>query len=62
MKIKRTINRSFEIELYDEDGKQYIHLSTDGASGCKYLISDTMEIGERVADYIYDYYMQDAEE
>lgn len=49
------VNRTFTVEMYVENGVQKVHISTDGASGCNYIIYDIDDVGQLVANYIKDY-------
>ena len=56
------INREFVVELYEEEGVQKIHLSTDGSSGTSYELESLDDIGELVTDYVKDYENEENQE
>lgn len=56
MKIKKPVNLNLEIELYEEDGKQYIYMTTPDATGVKYEITDTKQLGTLAGDFIHECY------
>lgn len=45
-----------ELELYkDENGNNFIYLSNENGSGCKYPVRTTEEIGKKVIEYFENY-------
>ena len=45
-----------ELELYkDENGNNFIYLSNENGSGCKYPVRAAEEIGEKVTEYFENY-------
>ena len=48
---------NIEIELYREDGQDYVYLSNDGSSGCKYKYGSREELKKHINDYIDDLFV-----
>ena len=45
-----------ELELYkDENGNNFIYLSNENGSGCKYPVRTAEEISEKVTEYFENY-------
>lgn len=45
---------NFEIEIYEENGKQYLYMSNDGSSGVKVEVKTKEEIKQYINEYIED--------
>lgn len=45
---------NFQIEVYEKDGKQYLYMASDGASGVKVEVKTKEEIKEYINEYIAD--------
>lgn len=43
---------NIEVELFREDGQDYVYISNDGSSGCKYKYDSREELKDYVNDYI----------
>ena len=56
METKKAINLNLEIELYSEEGKQYIYMTSPDATGVKYEVTDTKHLRKLVADFIEECY------
>ena len=50
-----------DVELYQEDGENYIYIANDGSSGCKYKLTNIHDIGKFI-EYYVDNYIIDEEE
>ena len=50
-----------EVELYQEDAENYIFISHNGSSGCKYKVSDIHDIGKSVEFYVNNYLTSEEE-
>lgn len=47
---------TLELELYkDENGDDFIYISNESSSGCKYPVRTEKEIGKRIMEYLEDY-------
>lgn len=47
---------TLELELYkDENGDDFIYISNENSSGCKYPVRTAEEIGKRVTEYFKNY-------
>ena len=45
-----------ELELYkDENGDNFIYISNENSSGCKYSVRTAEEIGNKVTEYFKNY-------
>lgn len=50
-----------DVELYQEDGENYIFISHNGSSGCRYKISDIGDIGKHMEFYVTNYLITEEE-
>jgi len=48
---------NIEIELYREQGQDYVYLSNDGSSGCKYKYDSKEELKKHINNYIDDLFV-----
>lgn len=48
---------NIEIELYSENGQDYVYLSNDGSSGCKYKYDSKEELKKHINNYIDDLFV-----
>ena len=47
---------TLELELYkDKNGDDFIYISNENSSGCKYPVRTAEEIGKKVTEYLEDY-------
>lgn len=47
---------TLELELYkDEDGGNFIYISSENSSGCEYSVRTAEEIGNKVTEYFKNY-------
>ena len=49
------IERTYEVEIYSENGETKVYISADGASGCKYKVDSPADVGKCLADYISNF-------
>ena len=49
---------NIEIEIFKEEGKNFVYLSNDGSSGCKYEFIDEGHLQRLVADYVVNCYRE----
>ena len=49
------IERTYEVEIYSENGETKVYISADGASGCKYKVNSPAEVGKCLEDYIENF-------
>lgn len=54
-------NINFEIEVYKENGRNYVFLSHNGSSGCKYEFTDEKQLKEIVGNYVQNSYLDEKE-
>jgi hypothetical protein len=45
---------NFQIEVYEQDGKQYLYMASDGSSGVKVEVKTKEEIKQYINEYIAD--------
>lgn len=50
-----------DVELYQEDGENYIFISHNGSSGCRYKVSDIHDIGKSIEFYVSNYLVGEEE-
>lgn len=60
-KIKNLIDEQIEMELYNDNGEQWLWLCTENSSGAKYRVKTFADIGVCVADYVRCYLSTDKE-
>ena len=49
---------NIEIEIFREGDKNFVYLSNDGSSGCKYQFADEGHLQRLVADYVVNCYKE----
>ena len=51
---KKIMFMHLEIETYQKNGKKYVFIAADGASGCEYEYKDDIDFAEIVGEYASD--------
>lgn len=47
--------RTYIVEVYKENGNTMVHISAEGASGCKYKVHNPQDVGYLVGEYIENF-------
>lgn len=53
------IEQEFTFEIYKESEQYFIYIGTESSSGVKYLVNNYKEVGEKVSEYLENYYSED---
>ena len=57
------IEQEFTFEIYKETGERpehyYLYIGEESGSGAKYSVNNYKEVGERITEYLENYYSED---
>lgn len=53
------IEQEFTFEIYKESEQYFVYIGTESGSGVKYLVNSYKEVGEKVFEYLENYYSED---